>query len=181
VIEKIAHLQPPYAIAKARADRGSPMFTDPDNHGVGRLRPADCYRYIFPRGRFNLDRISYYFDHDGPGMLLEHEYDDIFRAVFGWQERWRNGDRPTLQYRKSFASIFIEDSRNGAPRDFHYCDGPAALYEFCMDARTEHAVEAEFGGCDWLGPALAEFGDRDLMVRLDDQYLSLALPKNSYV
>ncbi len=45
VIGKIPHLQPPYAIARARADRGSPMFTDPDQHGVGRLRPADCYRY----------------------------------------------------------------------------------------------------------------------------------------
>ena len=181
VIEKIPHLQPPYAIARARADRGSPMFTDPDKHGVGRLRPADCYRYIFPRGKFDLNRISYYFDHDGPGMLPEHQYDDIFRAVFGWQERWRSGERPTLSYRKSCASIFVEDARNGSPRDLHYSDGAAALYEFCMDARTDHAVESEFGDAGWVTPALAEFRKQDLMVRLDDQYLSLALPKNSYI
>jgi len=181
VIEKIPHLQPPYAIARARADRGSPMFTDPDKHGVGRLRPADCYRYIFPRGKFDLNRISYYFDHDGPGMLPEHQYDDIFRAVFGWQERWRSGERPTLSYRKSCASIFVEDARNGSPRDLHYSDGAAALYEFCMDARTDHAIESEFGDAGWVTPALAEFRKQDLMVRLDDQYLSLALPKNSYI
>jgi hypothetical protein len=181
VIKKIPHLQAPYAIAKARADRGSPMFTDPDKHGVGRLRPADCYPYIFPPGRFDLNRISYYFDHDGPGMLPDHEYDDIFRAVGEWQERWRNGERPTLQYAKSCASIFIEDNRNGSPRQFDYSDGHAALYEFCMDAKTDHAIKTEFGETDWLTPALAEFRQRDLMIELDGQYLSLALPKNSYV
>ena len=181
VIKKIPHLQAPYAIARARADRGSPMFTDPDKHGVGRLRPADCYPYIFPPGRFDLNRISYYFDHDGPGMLPDQEYDDIFRAVGEWQERWNSGDRPTLQYRKSCASIFIEDLRNGEPRQFDYSDGHAALYEFCMDARTDHAIKTEFGETDWLMPALAEFRQRDLMIELDGQYLSLALPKNSYV
>lgn len=181
VIGKIPHLQPPYAIARARADRGSPMFTDPDRHGVGRLRPADCYRYIFPRGRFNLERISYYFDHDGPGMLPDHEYDDIFRAVGDWQERWRHGARPTLHYRKSCASIFIEDGRRPVARSYEYSDGPAALYEFCIDARTGGAIAAEFGGSDWLAAALAEFRERDLTIELDGQYLSLALPKNPYI
>jgi ribosomal peptide maturation radical SAM protein 1 len=181
VIKKIPHLQAPYAIARARADRGSPMFTDPDKHGVGRLRPADCYPYIFPPGRFDLNRISYYFDHDSPGMLADHEYDDIFRLVGEWQERWNSRDRPTLQYAKSCASIFIEDNRNGSPRQFDYSDGAAALYEFCMDAQTDHAIKTEFGETDWLTPALAEFRQRDLMIELDGQYLSLALPKNSYV
>ena len=181
VIGKIGHLQPPYAIARARADRGSPMFTDPDKHGVGQLRPSDCYRYLFPRGRFDLNKISYYFDHDGPGMLPDRDYDDIFRAVAAWQERWRGGQRPTLQYRKSCASIFIEDCRDQATRQFEYSDRQAALYEFCMDAKNDHAIAAEFGETDWLAPTLAQFCEHDLMIRLDGQYLSLALPSNPYV
>ena len=157
------------------------MFTDPDRHGVARLRPADCYRYIFPRGRFNLDRISYYFDHDGPGMLPEHEYDDIFRAVGDWQQRWREGERPTMHYRKSCTSIFIEDGRGPAARSYEYSDRAAALYEFCRDARSSHAIAAEFGESDWLEPTLAEFRSHDLMIELDGQHLSLALPRNAYV
>jgi ribosomal peptide maturation radical SAM protein 1 len=180
VIAKIPHLQPPYAIARARADRGSPMFTDPDRHGVGRLRPADCYRFIFPAG-FDLAKVSYYFDHDGPGLLPDHEYDEIFRAVGTWQERWRQGDRPQLQYRKSCSSIFIEDARAPEVRNFDYADGPAALYEFCMDGRTHEAIAAKFGEGEWLAAALAEFHGRDLMVHMDDQYLSLALPKNAHI
>ena len=50
-----------------------------------------------------------------------------------------------------------------------------------MDAKTDPAIHAEFGQADWLAPALAEFRARDLMVRLDDQYLSLALPNNAYI
>ena len=157
------------------------MFTEPDKHGVGHLRPADWYRYIFPRGRFDLNRISYYFDHDGPGMLAEHEYDDIFRAVADWQQRWRPGERPTLHYRKSCTSIFIEDGRGRETHRFDYSDGPAALYEFCMDARSDRAIATQFGDTDWLDAALVDFRRHDLMIKLDGQYLSLALPKNAYV
>jgi ribosomal peptide maturation radical SAM protein 1 len=178
VIAKIPHLQPPYAIAKARADRGSPMFTAPGEHGIGRLRPADCYRYIFPRG-FDLNKISYYFDHESPS-LPDREYDAIYRLVGDWQERWRNGDRPTLQYRKSCASIFVDDRRNGQPRHFEYSDGAAALYEFCMDARSDEQIATQFGRADWLAPVLTEFRGHDLMVALDGQHLSLALPANPY-
>jgi ribosomal peptide maturation radical SAM protein 1 len=181
VIRKIPHLQPPYAIARARADRGSPMFTEPDKHGVGKLRPSDCYSYMFPAGLFDLNRISYYFDHDGDGMLPEHKYDQIYRSVAGWQDSWRNGHRPELHYRKSWTSIFIEDARAPQRRMFEYSDGHAALYEFCMDARTERAVADKFDDADWLSKALTEFEARGLMVRLDGQYLSLALPKNAYV
>ena len=181
VIGKIPHFQPPYAITRARADRGSPMFTDPDLHGVGTLRPSDCYRYIFPRGRFDLNKISYYFDHDGPGMLPDDEYDEIFSMVSAWQDRWRNGCRPSLTYRKACSSIFIEDHRGSEARTLDYSDGAAALYEFCLDAKTQNAIETEFRSSDWLPSALSEFRNRDLMVELDGQYLSLALPKNAYI
>jgi len=144
VIAKIPHFQPPYAIARARADRGSPMFTEPERHGIGRLRPSDYYRYLFPAGRFDLNKISYYFDHDGWGLLPEREYDEIFRAVGRWQDRWRRGERPQLHYRKSCSS-------------------------------------AKFDGDEWVDAALADFCEEDLMVKLDDQYLSLALPKNAHV
>jgi len=50
-----------------------------------------------------------------------------------------------------------------------------------MDAKNDHAIAAEFGESDWLAPTLAQFCEHDLMIRLDGQYLSLALPSNPYV
>ena len=181
VIGKIPHFQPPYAIAKARADRGSPMFTEPDRHGVGRLRPADCYRYIFPRGRFDLNRISYYFDHDGPGMLPDHEYDEIFARSGPGRTRWRDGARPTPALskimhvdlhrgrpRRRGAAVRLLRRRGGALRVLH--------------GRENRARRSRPSSAKRLaGGALAEFRERDLMIEMDGQYLSLALPKNAYV
>jgi hypothetical protein len=50
-----------------------------------------------------------------------------------------------------------------------------------MDARTPAAIAAQFGGEAWIDGALAEFGDRDLMIEMDGQHLSLALPVNANI
>ncbi len=58
---------------------------------------------------------------------------------------------------------------------------PTALRRSTSSAwtrRTHQAIAAEFGDGEWLAEAVAEFHERDLMVELDGQYLSLALPKN---
>ena len=95
--------------------------------------------------------------------------------------RWSNGHKPALHYRKSWTSIFIEDARGADARTLEYSDGHAALYEFCMDAKTDRAIADRFGDEAWRAAALAEFETRGLMVHLDGQYLSLALPKNAYI
>ena len=94
-------------------------------------------------------------------MLPDSEYDEIFSAVSLWQDRWHNGARPSLTYRKACSSILIEDTRGSESRTLDYSDGAAALYEFCLDAKTQNAIETEFGASDWLPGALSEFRDRD--------------------
>jgi ribosomal peptide maturation radical SAM protein 1 len=178
VISKIPHLQPPYAIVKARADRGSPMFVDPESQSITRLRPAACYEYIFPKTRFNLERVSYYFDHDMENTVTDHEYDELFSRVADWQESWLNARRPYLRYRKSWSSVVIDDGRNGQARVSTYSDGPAALYEYCADARTPGDLASRFGSEGWIEAALREFLERELVIFLDGRYLSLALPEN---
>ena len=61
-----------------------PRLADVHRSGQARCRPVAALRLlsaIFPRGRFDLNQISYYFDHDGPGMLPDQDYDDIFRPL----------------------------------------------------------------------------------------------------
>jgi hypothetical protein len=52
------------------------------------------------------------------------------------------------------------------------------LYEYCADARTIHDITAAFGADAWIGPALHDFVEKDLMLFLDGRYLSLAVPAN---
>lgn len=177
LVPKILHLQPPWGIVKARADRGSPMFAEPETQSVRRLTPARCYDYIFPR-RFDLSRVSYYFDHEIGNVVDEEHYDDLLDRVAQWQSVWTETSRPTLIYRKAFSSIVIEDRRRRKTAAYPYADARAALYEYCADARTTRDISGVFGSEAWVAGALREFVSRDLMLFLDDRYLSLALPQN---
>jgi ribosomal peptide maturation radical SAM protein 1 len=177
IIPRLHHLQPPWAIAKARADRGSPMYTEPETQSVRRLVPTACYEFLFPK-EFDLQKISYYFDHEMGDTLEDNEYNAIFDAVDVWQERWRQRPRPHLTYRKAWRTIIIEDGRNCSTQVAKYSDSHAALYEYCMDARSQKDISDKFDGAPWITGAIEEFEQKQLMVHLDNRYLSLALPEN---
>ncbi len=181
VISKIAHLQPPYAIVKARADRGSPMFAEPESQSISRLRPAACYEYIFPQPRFNLERVSYYFDHEMQNTVTDEDYEDIFSLVADWQESWEQPEPPYMRYRKAWSTVVIEDGRTQPAQTFTFSAGPAELYEYCADARSRGDIATRFNQAEWIEAALQEFIEQDLMIFLDGRYLSLALPENPYL
>lgn len=178
VIEKIPHFQPPYAAVKARADRGSPMYTDPASQRITRMTPSRCYNYLLPRGKFDLPRISYYFEHVMENTVDESEYEEVFRRVADWQAGWARKRRPYLTYRKSWTSIRIDDGRTENESRHLYSDNPAALYEYCAEARTPRDIASQFGNGAWVAGALEDFVSKDLMLFLDGRYLSLALPEN---
>ena len=181
IIPKILHWQPPWALAKARADRGSPMFTDPQSQTIRNLAPAACYEYLFPKDVFDLKRVSYYFDHEMGDALSDEQYDDVFRAVAFWQRRWTQMPKPFLSYRKALSTILIDDGRNGSPTCSAYSGQYTDLYEYCADARSPKEITARFGEGNWIEEALNEFCEKELMIFLDKRYLSLALPANPYL
>ena len=178
IIPRIHHWQPPWAVARARADRGSPMFTEPESQSITRLTPSPCYDFLFPKDRFDLRRVSYYFDHEMNDTVGDDGYAELFRCAAVWQQSWDTRPRPYLRYRKSWATIRIEDGRNCRPRTYTYSDEHAALYEFCADARSRKEIDARFDAAAWVEEALGEFGERQLIINLDGRYLSLALPEN---
>src|SRR5215207_9689921 len=64
LMPKIHHWQAPWAAAPVRADRGSPMFSEPETQSITRLTHSPCYDFLFPKDRFDLERVSYYFEHE---------------------------------------------------------------------------------------------------------------------
>jgi ribosomal peptide maturation radical SAM protein 1 len=179
VAAMIVHFQPPYAIVKARADRGSPMYTEPNSQSVSGLVPAKCYQYIFPES-FDLRRISYYFDHQMEDTVKDDVYEDLFGRVGAWQALWRGPNHPYLKYRKSLSTIMIFDGRKSQEQIFRYHGQAAALYEYCAEARTPRDIVACFGDGPWIDDQLKDFVDKNLMLHLDGRYLSLALPETPY-
>ena len=177
LVPKIVHLHPPWGIVKARADRGSPMYAEPETQSIRTLKPAACYKYIFPKS-FNLERVSYYFDHEMDNVVDEEHYDDLLEAVAKWQESWTDRGHPFLRYRKALTSITIEDGRRRKQRNYSYADGAAKLYEYCADARTPRDIAKAMGTEPWVMESLEDFVAKDLILSLDGRYLSLALPVN---
>ena len=175
---KIPHFQPPYAGIMARADRGSPMFTDPASQSISRLVPFKCYQYIFPPGKFDLPRISYFFDQEMTNIAGEPSYAATIDAVDNWRAKWNQPNKPYLKYRKAWSTIFIFDGRQQKAQILRYHDQEAALYEYCSDARTPKDIASNFGTDAWIEDALQRFVEKDLMLFLDGRYLSLALPEN---
>ena len=157
------------------------MYTDPESQSIGSLVPSPCYDYLYPKNRFDLNRVSYYFEHEMGNTLTDQGYAEIFAAVNAWQDRWRQRPRPYLKYRKAWATILIEDGRNCSARVTKYADDYATLYEYCADARSRKDLAARFDEAPWVEGALAEFVDKNLMIHLDNRYLSFALPENPYI
>lgn len=180
IMARIPHFQPPYAAVMARADRGSPMFAEPATQSISKLAPFKCYDYILPKGKFDLPRISYFFQHDMEGTVGEEYYQAVFDSVDDWREKWATGRRPYLTYRKGWTMILITDGRQPQVQIHRYTDGQAALYEYCADARSPKDIAANFGDEPWIQAALDEFVSLDLMLFLDSRYLSLALPENRH-
>ncbi len=181
VIQRVPHLQPPYAMAQARPDRGSPMFEQPAAHSIAFLRPSTCYRHIYPTD-YDLNRIAYFFEHGFDRDLPVEGPRACRTLVSAWKRRWTGADpRPTLRYVKTWRSVSIHDGRGDRTKGYRYDDDRAQLYELCADARSRDEIAVAMG-CDdpWLDQALADFTARDLMIRLDDRYLALALPENRY-
>ena len=156
------------------------MYNEPESQSVSRLVTSACYDFLFPKDRFDLNRVSYYFEHEMGNTLKDDEYEEIYHAVGVWQYRWRQRPKPYLRYRKAWATILIEDGRNCSPSVTTYSDRYAQLYEYCADARSRKEISVRFDDAPWVEGALEEFVDKNLMVHLDNRYLSLALPENPY-
>jgi ribosomal peptide maturation radical SAM protein 1 len=181
LVAKIFHLQPPCAITRARPDRGSPMFANLVERGT-QLEPQACYRFLFPPDRFDLPRVAYYYELPRTTTLPEAEHEALRSLVTEWQERWQTGrPRPFLRYRKVLDSLTILDGRTDEFRRFRLNGREARLYEYCADAHGLSEIQRRFGGpASWIDQALEEMLHLDLMVFLDERYLSLALPENPH-
>ncbi len=182
VVDSIHHFQPPYAVARARPDRGSPMFHEPQAHAITLLEPSPCYRYIFPR-EFDLRRVSYYFEHRMANGMRDEDYEPLHRAVAAWRAGWQARPRASLTFRKSYRAIVVSDGRQvgRAPRTHALDERESRVYEFCGDAhKAAEVAPALDEDPDSVNRILDDLCARNLMIQLDGRYLSLALPENPF-
>ena len=126
--------------------------------------------------RFDLRRVSYYFDHEDTGLTGSEECRLLYDAVAAWKQQWERHPLPFLKYTPTRDGIMIEDGRSGNRCMIEYTGPEAHLYEFLMDSRSESSIKTTFGSDSWTRAAISDFIDRGLAAKLDGRYLALALP-----
>lgn len=181
-VARIPHLQPPLVVTRFRLDRFSPMFSNPQKYGILNLRSSPGQRLCYPFEEESLQRMAYFLDCDPPtSPETMRETNIMWRSVDHWKQVH---GQSTLTARVTASSLVIHDRRFGYPEaDYHY-DGLARQIYLAADAvHTESAlVESVLGhAADDAAEAarvheiLEDFVARDLMLKEDNFYLSLAL------
>lgn len=181
MIPLLVHLQHPASCGKFRLDRFSPHFTRAASLGITRIRPMPAYFYVYPLTRRELMRLAYYFDFDHEDG---REPDTYIGRVGSEVHKWWSGRTnpaegpPVLDaFEVTGGKFTIQDKRPcrvAAEHDLRGLSG--TLYALCD---TAHALEALVRNTGRptaeVEPVLRDLVQRNLMLEVDGQYLSLAV------
>jgi ribosomal peptide maturation radical SAM protein 1 len=185
LIPALYHLKPPGGCGPMWLERFSPYFQgDPR---IKNVRPKEAYSYVYGDDSKDLQELAYFFDYDADEIAEDGAVRKLTAAVDDWRARAAREPKPRLVYYRGSDWINILDTRFESGRQINLNAWHALVYEFCSDRahRLDRICEYLFDSC---GEAVA--GDEEvrafvercvserLMVRENDYYLSLAIPRN---
>jgi ribosomal peptide maturation radical SAM protein 1 len=181
-INRIPHLQPPLVVTRFRLDRFSPMFNNPDKYNITNVRSSPGQRLCYPFPEESLRKIAYFLDCDPPTDLATM---DEISAMWDTVSHWKQvHEQSSLTAQVTPSSLILRDRRFGYPAaDYHYEGRARDLYLAADGVHSESSLLESVLGEDAENPALLEEGRRildefiarDLMLKEDNFYLSLAL------
>ncbi len=176
LVPKLAHLQPPAAFLRARADRFSPYFDHPEQFGVT-LAPLPAYRHIFPFDDMSLRRLGYHFEMHSDALAAWR--DTTVNAAQAYAEWRAHQSESELWCADDGETMVIHDQRRGWPAQAWPLRGTeAALARFAWCIRGWPQIEAELGalhGRAALEAAATALERRGWLLREENSVLMLPL------
>jgi ribosomal peptide maturation radical SAM protein 1 len=186
LIPKISHLAPPNSISQLRLDRFSPNFNSPDKFAIKKITPGNAYNYIFPFEEESIYNLAYFFDY-------EYEADDNFdesleatkEQIYKWIDNYINVD---LFYIIQNDNLIVYDLRGLRKEHFFILTAKEKfLYLLCDGIRPFVKIKKEYieffnseAYDNEISNILDSLIEKNLMIRENNSYLSLALPLGSY-
>jgi ribosomal peptide maturation radical SAM protein 1 len=182
-VPALTHLQPPNSVGSFRLDRFSPLFEDPDGHGLTGIRPYPSYRHVYDLQPEALTRLAYFFAFDYVRPRDVEGYSaPLAEAITAWKEKAAGS---VLWCEDEGDRLVLADRRPGFdPDELTVLDGEhLLLYRACDAVRPAVRLAAfltrETGRAYTAGDVeklLAPLVEQGLMLREGDSYLSLAPP-----
>lgn len=191
----IVHLQPPSCADWIRYDRFSPYHERREDWGL-KLSPNKMYSYVYPLSSESLAELAYYFEGfvyskqtaDSSPLLSFHRRKPSGKAAMKkWVIKWINlfysKDSPILSMVDNGKEIKILDTRPCAiqPRQilsglaywiYLTCDRAMTSPEILRSLKQKYQLNVTW---DEVKPILTELCDHKIMLKFNDQFLSLAL------
>ncbi len=180
LIPALAHLQPPFDDhQQIRVDRFSPIFRE--RQGIRNVVPAPSYQEAFRLDPETLTRLAYYFEYE---YADPHDPYDTVQGCAVEMERWRRAAATAaLVSFESGPLLHVLDTRPISIERHAVLGGRARE----ILRATEHGASLAELGARTGAPAgeiealLAPLLERRWVVHLDDRYLSLAVPVDSWI
>ena len=184
ILPLLRHLPPPGGGGQIWLERFSPYFFD-SSFPVHDVKPVSAYRFIYPRDRFDLEKLAYFFSYRMDDTLPREYHDGLNREIDHWKKVWGQNPRPVLLYQRAPDWIQVVDRRAEKPKVHSFSGMEADIYEYCGETdRSSKSIAGHVASGDGdlspdeLQPVLDHFCDLGLMLREKNRYLSLALPTN---
>lgn len=185
----LSHLDPPSDVYRVLFERFSPYHFDRDRYGLT-ISPSPGYEFVFPKQRFDLNRLAYYFAGEWRGQDGDPEiYISETRAAVSQWKNLRKNNETYCWYEKGPRHLMIHDRRPAATgaqpraRRIYLDEEKSAIYLSC-DAQRSFAAIA--GAAKERFPHLTAaavrttldyFVRQRLMYQEDDKFLALAVRK----
>lgn len=188
VLRLIMHLQPPDSVCPVVFERFSPYHFERDKFQLS-LEPLGYYRFLYPEGIVDLNRIAYFFEGKWEGMSanMQEYIGPVQEVVDQWKETWAE-KKVFFNYEKGPGFVTLFDNRplssNGklASRRIRLNDIQASIFLFCDQIQSFSTIQRMLESTDKRAPTaeqtqalLNQFVQNGLMFRERERYLSLAV------
>ncbi len=175
LVPALTHLSPPSSLSRVRADRFSPYFNSPEAFGTT-IQPLPAYAHIYPFEAESLRRLAYHFEMTGfADDAIDQVHVKLSEALQLWSDE---AGESHLTIDESGGHSTITDCRSCSSGSFPLSACGSEILRATAEIRSiEHvrALVSDRFTLPEIDDQIAELLDRRVLVREDEQLLSVAL------
>ncbi|MCP4218440.1 MAG: RiPP maturation radical SAM protein 1 [bacterium] len=201
IIPLISHLQPSMNIHRIFYTRFSDYYNHQEKYNL-ELQPNPLYSYVYPLSGEDLENFALLFTEKNPGPGHEMATGTVnaggvkklIAELVKWQQIWHpfiTGQKKNtveLCMEENHDALFITDTRPCARETHILLEGlPARIYKICDVAATLSQIlsilkKTGYTEVTWdeTKSILEELRRKNILLKLEDRFLSLAVRKSNY-
>ena len=181
-IPLISHLKPPSTLIEVGYQRFSEYFSNYRKYNLN-LKPIKYYNYVYPFGEERLSKLAYFFSNvNNLGKEESINNDKLRNCLKVWRNNYNGkNSHPVLEMIVENKEILITDTRDCATNKNHMLKSKEAIiFKYCDSVTLEKQIYNKFEQemtVEDMDSILKNLVLKKLLLKINNKYLSLAIPK----